>query len=95
MYKFRMQNNPAYGIPSEIIKHTSLPTTREENERRAQQRSKRRPAVPKLSIVALFVAILALAAALVCFIFIFTDNLASQAGEPEYVHEWNHTGVCW
>ena len=82
-----MQNNPAYGIiPSEFIRNTSRMTTREENEGIAHHSiyiTKQKQAVPKLSTIALILAIIALIATLVCFILIFTNSSDTQADGGE------------
>ena len=86
-----MQNNPAYGIPSEFIRNTSRMTTREENEGIDQQSTKQKQAVPKLSTIALILAIIALIATLVCFILIFTNSSDTQADGGE-LHKF-HTCI--
>ena len=90
-----MQNNPAYGIPSEINKHTSQTTTREENERKVQPSTRQKQAVLRLSTIALILAIIAIIATLVCYVLIFTKRSDSDEGELARENILHCNSVAW
>ena len=75
-----MQRNPAYKIPSEVNRtvrheHTVPNTAKQDDHERPQHSTStgQLQAIPKLSIIAFVLSAIALVAALVCFILIFTQ----------------------